>query len=130
MKTLAVCYSKTGNTKKVAESVVKKLKCDLDELQFDETAKTISSSRDPKDYDRVILLSPVWALSLSAPMKLYLAEHKADIKSYSLVVTCGKLGLKGCVGNCKKSIGKPPEHAMKIKAAAVKEGAFSIDGIV
>ena len=127
VKTLAVCYSKTGTTKKVADSVVNELNCDLDELQFDEKAQTVQASHRPADYDRVIILSPIWAFALATPMKLYLEKNKAGIKTYSLVVTCGGLGLRGCVNNCKKAIGKPPEQALKFRAKVVKQGLFSID---
>jgi hypothetical protein len=129
MKTLAVCYSKTGNTKTVAGAVVKKLGCDLDVLQYDEKTKMVTPSRDPAEYDRVVLLSPVWAFSLSEPMKLYLDAHSRGIKAYSLIVTCGLFGLGGCVGHCKKVIGRPPEKALKIKAKAVKQGSFSLSDI-
>ena len=129
MKTLAVYYSKTGTTKKVADAVVGKLSCDLDELQFDDKANTIQSSRNPADYGRVIILAPIWAFSLATPMKLYLKKYKADIKTYSLIVTCGMFGLRGCVGNCKKAIGRPPEHALKFKQKAVLRGEFNIDVI-
>ena len=130
MKTLAVCYSKTGTTKTVADAVVKKLNCDLDELSFDEKIKKVTGARNPADYDRVILLSPIWAFSLSEPMKLYLEKHKSDIKMYSLVVTCGMFGLRGCVNNCVSAIGKPPEHALKFKSKAVKQGNYDIIALV
>jgi hypothetical protein len=127
MKTLAVCYSKTGTTKKVAEAVVKKLDCDLDTILYDEKAQTVSASKNPSEYDRVIILSPVWAFSLAAPMKLYLSKHKAEIKSYSLIVTCSSgFGLSGCVRNCKSAIGNPPEKAVKLKSRIVNQDDFTI----
>jgi hypothetical protein len=129
LKTLAVCYSKTGNTKKVADAVVEKLGCDLDDLQFDMASKTMQSSRSPADYDRVILLSPIWAFHLPDPMKLYVNKHKSDIKEYSLIVTCSLGGLRGCVKNCVSAIGKPPVHALKIKAKDAKQGSFDIGAI-
>ncbi|MCL1912242.1 MAG: hypothetical protein FWG13_08555 [Leptospirales bacterium] len=86
MKTLAVCYSKTGTTKKVADAVVKKLNCDLDELQYDEKAQTVQSSRNPTEYDRVIILAPIWAFALATPMKLYLNRPLRKLCDNSLKV--------------------------------------------
>ena len=129
MKTLAVCYSKTGTTKKAADAVVKKLGCDLELLRYDEKAHTIEAPRSPAGYDRVIILCPIWAFSLAEPMKLYLNEHKADVKKYSLVVTCGRFGLRGCVSFCKKAIGRPPEHALKLLEKDVKRGDINISAI-
>jgi flavodoxin len=129
VKTLAVCYSKTGTTKTVAEAIAKKLNCDLDELSFDEKIKKVSGSRNPADYDRVIILSPVWAFSLAEPMKLYLEKHKSGIKSYSLVVTCGMFGLRGCVKKCRSIIGKPPEKSLIFKQKAVRQGNYDISSV-
>jgi len=125
MKTLVVYYSKTGTTRKVAQTMIAAKSYDFDELQYDEKAKTISFARDPAEYDRVILLSPVWAFALADPMKQYVAQHKSSIKQYDLVVTCGGFGLRGCVKNCLSSIGKPPEKAVKFRAKQVKRGDFS-----
>jgi flavodoxin len=84
LKILAVCYSKTGNTKKIADAVVEKLGCDLEELQFDMQTKVMQSSVSPADYDRVIVLTPIWGFQLSEPMRQYLKKYRADIKEYSL----------------------------------------------
>ena len=50
MKTLIVYYSKTGTTKKVAQTLIEKKNCDYDELQYDEKTKTVSHTHDPSDY--------------------------------------------------------------------------------
>ena len=126
--TLVVYYSKTGNTETVAKAVVEKLGCDFDKIEFDEKGKTISSTKDPSAYERVILMAPIWAFSLADPMKLYLKEH-SGIKNYSLIVTCGGLGLKGCVKNCKSALGAAPTQAMKIRARTIKDGSFDISSI-
>jgi len=126
MKTLAVCYSKTGNTKKVAEAVIKALDCDYAELIYDEAAKTIEGAQDPSGYERVILLCPIWAFSPAEPMKLYLKEYGKSIQSYSLIVTCGLFGLRGCVGHCVSATGKQPVKSMKIKSKAVQADNFDI----
>ena len=129
MKTLAVCYSKTGNTKKVADAVVEKLNCDLDELEYDIKTKTMRSFLNPADYDRVIILCPIWAFGLADPMKQYLSNYRSDIKEYSLIVTYSLFGLKGCVSNCVSILGKPPGIALKIKGKAAKQGDCSIDAV-
>ena len=127
MNTLVVYYSKTGNTKKIADIVINELDgCDCATLTFDEKAKTIEGAADPSGYERVILLSPVWAFSLAEPMKLYLKEFGKSVQSYSLIVTCGMVGLRGCVGNCVKAIGKQPLGSMKIKTRQLKTGKFDI----
>ncbi len=130
MRTLVVYYSKTGTTAKVAQEIIKKANCDSDELQFDESSKTIGNKRNPSEYERVILLAPVWAFSLAEPMKLYVAKYGADIKRYDLIVTCGGLGLRGCIRNCVSAIGKPPVKALKLRSKIVKLGNFDISEVL
>ena len=130
MKTLVVYYSKTGTTKTVAEKLVAQIGCDFDELTYDGDTKSVSFTLNPSDYERVILLAPVWAFSLAEPMKQYIIKHKGGIKRYDLIVTCGGLGLCGCVKNCLAAIGKPPEHALKIRAKDVKQGKYDISAVL
>jgi menaquinone-dependent protoporphyrinogen IX oxidase len=122
MKTLVVYYSKTGTTKAVAGAAQKKLCCDLDEILYDQKEAAIQTAKDPAEYDRVILLSPVWAFSLAEPVKLYLKKHKSGIKAYSLIVTCSMFGIGGCVKACVKLLGKNPEKALCFKAKQIKPG--------
>jgi len=130
MNTLAVFYSKTGNTRKVAEIVIKELGCKHAELSYDENTKTIGGAANPSEYERVILLCPIWAFAPAEPMKLYLKEFGASIQSYSLVVTCGMFGLRSCVRNCVKAIGKKPMSAMKIRDKKLKADDFDIKPII
>lgn len=126
MKTLAVYFSKTGNSKKVAEAVIKELGCDYAELTYDEKANTMGGARDPSDYERVILLCPIWAFSLAEPMKQYLKEYGGSIKEYSLIVTYSLFGLRGCVRNCVKAIGSQPQKALKLRGKKVKADDFEV----
>ena len=127
MKTLVVYFSKTGNTKKAAEAVIKELgDCDSAMLTYDETTKAMEGAVDPSGFERVILLCPIWAFSLAEPMKLYLKEYGKSIQSYSLIVTYSLFGLRGCVSNCIKAIGKPPLKAISIKGKCIKAENFDV----
>ena len=126
MKTLVVNYSKTGNSRKVAEAVIKELDCDYGEILYDEETKTLQKSPDPSGYERVILICPIWAFSLAEPMKIYINKQKGNIDNYDLIVTYSLFGLRGCVNNCKAAIGKPPGKALKIKSKDIKAGNFDI----
>jgi len=130
MRTLVVYYSKTGTTKKVALAVIAEMNCDFDELRYDEKTDSVDYARDPSEYERIILLAPVWAFALAKPMKQYIAEHKSNIKQYDLIVTCGSFGLRGCIKNCLASIGKQPENALKLKAKDVKQGSYDISAVL
>jgi len=130
MKTLVVCYSKTGNAKTIAAAVAKKLDCKYCELAFDEAGKTISGAVDPSDYERVILVCPIWAFEPAEPMKLYLGAYGKSIKKYSLIVTYSLFGLRSCVRYCTKTLGSKPEKSIKIKGKNANAGAYDIAGIL
>ena len=130
MKTLVVCYSKTGNAKTVAAAVVKELDCEYCELAYDEAGKTISGAVDPSDYERVILVCPIWAFEPAEPMKLYMSEYGKSIKNYSLIVTYSLFGLRSCVSYCTKTLGSQPTMSIKIKGKNVNAGVFDIKSIL
>lgn len=128
-KTLIAYFSKTGNTRQIAEKARDSIKCDIDEIAYDSQTKKIVWSRNPADYDSVILMCPIWAFHLPKPMSLYIKEHKNAIARYRLAVTCGGMGLWGCVAGCRGALGKPPERALKIKESDIKSGSYKLDSI-
>ena len=92
-KILIVYYSKTGNTKKVAEKISKILKADIDEIvaegkhmPFQQKFK-ISYKKNPSDYDLVIVSTPVWAFNITPAVKKYLIENKNKIKKIAFFCT-------------------------------------------
>ena len=106
MKTLIVYYSRTGVTKKVAEILRQKLNCDVEEiidnknrkgpvgymLSGREAMKKITPPIEPltkniADYDLVIVGTPVWAFTMSSPIRTFLTEQKDKIKKTAFFVT-------------------------------------------
>ena len=130
MSTLITYYSKTGNSKNVAQRLAEELGATLDEIVYDEKAHSISENAEaPSGYERVILVCPIWAFNLPEPMSLFLNRHKDEIKRYSLIVTCSLGGLRGCVRGCARILGSKPEQTLKIKAKSVKSGSYSLEMI-
>ncbi|MBT3721176.1 flavodoxin [archaeon] len=120
MKSLVVYYSRTGNTKKIANELAKRLKSDIDEIKDKKyistlgllkickqamTQKTseIIYSKDPKNYDLVIIGGPVWAWNLMPQLRNYLLQNKKNINNFAFFLTHG--------GN----FGKNLEQVSKIK---------------
>jgi flavodoxin len=95
---LVVCYSRGGATFEVARYVAEALDADLDRIEdcssrkgvtgyvksaieaFAKGVPTIHTLRDPRDYDFVVLGSPVWAGTLASPVRSYLAAHPGKIR--------------------------------------------------
>jgi len=107
MKILVVYYSKTGNTKKVANDLAIKLKADIEEIidlknrsgivgwiiggkdALQEKFTEIKSIKNPKDYDLVIIGTPVWAGNSTPAVRTYINKFKNDFKKVVLFITSG-----------------------------------------
>ncbi len=104
MKTLIAYYSRTGNTKQVAETLAEKLDADIDEIKdmkdrsgivgwlmggkdaFRENTTEIAFKKDPKDYDLVVIGTPVWAGTMTPAVRMYL---KNNFKKVAFFCTYG-----------------------------------------
>jgi flavodoxin len=118
-KILIVYYSRTGTTKKVAEVIKEKLgpacagRCDIEEIISaknrsgvigyilsgkEATQKTPAeikpTTKNPDDYDLIILGTPVWAWNISSPMRTYIMQNKEKFKKLSAFCTMGTNGDK------------------------------------
>lgn len=108
MKILVAYYSRTGTTKKVAAALADKLGAELEEIK-DTVARSgaigyLKSGRDgmqrnltklepiaknPADYDLVIVGTPIWSWSVSAPVRTYLTEQKNNFRQVAFFCTMG-----------------------------------------
>ncbi len=111
MRVLVVYYSRSGTTRKLAERIARSLGADLEELA-DRTDRHgilgyLRSGRDawkqrltqlaplavdPTAYDLVIVGSPVWNMSLSVPVRTFLADHGKQLRSVAFFCTMGDRG--------------------------------------
>lgn len=108
-RTLVVYFSRSGNTRLVAEKLAKVLGADLEPIVDPTPRKGLfgylrsafqavsgaepdiaAAVHDPSTYDAVFVGSPVWAARLSSPVRTYLNRHRRNFKSVSFFVTCGR----------------------------------------
>lgn len=107
MKTLVVFYSRTGNTKKIAEILAKKLHADIDEIvdlknrkgvigfifggrdAMKQSLTKITVSKNPRDYDLVVIGTPIWVGASTPAFRTYLTNYKKDIKKVAVFATSG-----------------------------------------
>ena len=108
MKALVVYYSRTGNTKVVADEVAEALGADLEEIKDTKDrqgpvgymksardavrktrAKLKKAVHNPADYDLVILGGAIWAGSICSPMQTYALDHKGKFKRAAFLCTAG-----------------------------------------
>ena len=108
MKTLVVYYSRTGTTRKVADELAEALGADVEELKEranregamgylqagrdsmrKRPAELLPVTRDPADYDLVLMGGPCWAQGICTPIRTYGAEHKNSLSKVAYFATAG-----------------------------------------
>jgi flavodoxin len=106
MRSLVVFYSRAGNSKFVAEKVVSELSADTEEVVdlknrrgwlgfiragYDATRgkETIieKTQKSPKDYDLIVVGTPVWNSRLTPAIRTYLKENDLSQKRIALFST-------------------------------------------
>lgn len=127
-KILVVYYSRTGNTKRVAEDIARVLNADLEGLidkkdrggmlgyivagkdaARENLAELEPVSKDPAQYDLVVLGTPVWSWNMAPALRTYIAGHKASFKQIAVFTTAGNT--------------KPDKIAAKMEALAEKKAS-------
>jgi flavodoxin len=107
MKTLLVIYSKTGNTRAVGKEIAERLGADIEEIMdirprkglfgfirsgFEalrcKPAEIRQPSIAPKEYDLVILGTPIWAGRMSSPVRAYLQQLSGSFSNAAFFCTC------------------------------------------
>jgi len=142
---LVAYYSRTGSNRKVAQALAKGLGADLEEIREDRSrsgvlgflasgfagfmkrgAKILPPSKEPSKYGLVIVGTPVWAGSVSSPMRQYLLENKEKLKSIAAFCACGDPGNAGKVfADIEKITGLKPVATMAIKGISPGQNASS-----
>lgn len=108
MRTLVVYYSRTGNTRLVAEEIAVALGADVEELKErvdrsgkkgylrasrDALRRTPADlepvSRDPGDYSLVIIGGPIWVQTICTPARSYAQHHKNALGRVAFFATAG-----------------------------------------
>jgi flavodoxin len=140
MKTLAIYYSRTGNTRKVGQMISYTLKCDSDEIIETNkrtgiwgwlmagkagTRKEITKIEPPTknlaDYDLVVIGTPIHSWGLSAPVRTYLRENKGKFNKVAFFCTCGSTGMERAFVDMEAESGKKPVAVMAITGKELKE---------
>lgn len=104
MKILVVYATRTGTGKMIADRIGEALNADVEQIvdkvnrkgvlgfirsgfqAFTKRCSPIGPPlRNPAQYDMTILISPIWASSLSSPMRTFLREDGQKMKDVALV---------------------------------------------
>jgi NAD(P)H-dependent FMN reductase len=103
MKPVVIYYSFTGNNKQLANELQRRLRCD--DLEVKDVRKrtrlTILADtifarkpavrwpqRDLRQYDAAVLVAPIWAGRIAAPLKTFIAEQKDALPHFAFISLC------------------------------------------
>lgn len=136
MRTLIVCYSRTGHTEQLAEEIAARCEADVDKIHddgvdrrglwgylrsgwqaFSGAAPAIGqAARNPADYELVVIGTPVWNWSLAAPVRTYVQRHAGQFKQVAFFCTEGGSGDRRVFDELQRICGKPPLATLAVKA--------------
>jgi flavodoxin len=142
-KVLVVFYSRTGNTRKVAEALASHIKADSEEIfdtkdrsgiagylhgGRDAVKKELTVIKDitkkPGKYDLVIIGTPVWAGRMAPAIRTYICGHKKDFNEVAFFCTLGGSGAQKTFSEMALVTEKTPEGQMEFYTKEVVQGAF------
>lgn len=141
MKVLVVYYSRTGNSKKVAEEISNALKCDIERVidtkdraglfgwlsagsdsMRGNLTKIKDIAKDISRYDLIIIGGPIWSWTVCPPVRTFLTDHGDKIKTAAFFCTEGGSGSEKAFKIMASILGKDPVSTLLIKENELKKG--------
>jgi flavodoxin len=132
MNTLIVYYSYSGNNEALAKELQKRLTCDMQQIKEVKIRKGLTILLDlifnrrsnikkldvqMNQYERFILIAPIWGGKIATPMKSFIEAEKKNLKKYSFITVCS--GVAGQDKKIKEQLlllaGKEPENIAELK---------------
>jgi hypothetical protein len=122
-RVLVVCYSRGGTTRQVAEQLASSLGAELDEIEevgsragglgylrsaFEAVARgipAIRTQKNPRDYDLVVIGTPVWAGTMSSPVRAYLLRHHGRLPRVALFAVMAGRGAESTLREMQHACG-------------------------
>jgi flavodoxin len=144
-KILTVFYSRSGNTKTIAEATAKLtgseieavtdtknrqgflgyLRCSF-EGRFKRQTPIKEITKDPASYDLVILGTPVWFGSVSSPIRTYLIQNRHRFRKVAFFCTCGGRGSIRTFAQITDLIGRNPTGTLDIREKEIAGGGYRL----
>ncbi|NHI94300.1 MAG: flavodoxin [Candidatus Lokiarchaeota archaeon] len=140
-KPIVIYFSRTGNTKKVAEIIASTLSCEQKPIiplksykgfigwwraGFQAVREKLPAIEpiniDFKEYDLVIIGTPVWASKMSSPVRTFLTENLNNFKNVAFFNTSGGEEQENVLLDMSKLIHVEPKAILDLWEKDVKKG--------
>lgn len=138
--TLVAYYSMSGNTRRIANEIRQATGADIEEITevkprkgvtgairalFDavagRTPPILVASRDPSDYDLLVIGGPVWAGKVAAPVRTYAKRYAARVPHVAFFCTEGGRGAETAFADLQKLCGRVPEATLVVDSEHLPE---------
>lgn len=144
-KVIVIYYSRSGNSKLVAENITKELGCDIEEIKsqsdyagilgyiralmdviFKNEPEVGLSKRLINKYDLVIVGGPMWGSSLSSPVRSFLNKYKQQFTQVAFFLTQGgSVGRNNYFSQAKESAGIDPVAFLTVTEGELKNKTYT-----
>jgi flavodoxin len=140
---LVVHYSRSGTTRRLAAAIAERLHCDTEEIRDRDPRKGLSGyirsvfdslrkrpadietpMRDAGAYDLVIIGTPVWAGSMSAPVRSYLLVNKDRLHQVAFFCTLGGSGATSTFARMADLLERQPVAGVFATAVDMKSDTY------
>lgn len=141
---LVVVYSYTGTSRRVAELLCGQqnwpmaeivelhprsgtfgtLRCVLDSA-LRRTPVIRYEGPSPKDFDAVVLVSPIWAQRLAGPMRSFITNRHDQLPDVAVVSVMGGTGAPDAISEITQRIGRAPILSTSLSMHEVDDGSFA-----
>lgn len=141
MKTLVVCFSRSGYTRRVAEQLADTLGADLEAIVESRSRlgpagylrSVVEALRrrqppiaqlhhHPRAYEQVLIGTPVWASHVSSPVRSYLVAHAGDFRRVGFFCTYGGSGADKVLAEMAQLIDRAPVATLKLRDHEIDAG--------
>jgi flavodoxin len=141
-KALVVYYSRTGATRRVAEELARQLGADLERIQdvrgrsgifgFARSGREAiqrhlpeirEPALDPGQYQLVVLGTPVWAGTMSSPMRTYITRNRDRLRQVAFFCTQGGENTGRTFAEMAEVCGRSAAATLSLRRETVLKGA-------
>ncbi len=143
MRSLVVFYSRTGTTRVIANEIAALLGADIDRIisrtgydggwgfaagvfhsLTDDRVFIDDAKISPAKYDFVVVGGPVWAGSIACPVRSYLRQRGANLKTTAYFVTQRRSSPNRSFHQMETISGAPPVATLSISSAQFSAGSY------
>jgi len=153
-RTLVAYYTRSGNSRSVAEEIARAVGgADVEEIRdtvvreglrgywrsfldgmFARTTTLAASGRRVSDYDLVIVGGPVWVGAPSSPVRTWLRMHASELHAVAFFLTHGGSARDKVLATLAKVVGRSPVAVLSVRErevgtseASAMISAFAVD---